>query len=257
MASQRESAASFYAVLGVNKDSSDVEIRSAYRKLAKKWHPDKWSKDPSLSEQAKLRFQEIQEAYSVLSDDTKRAMYDAGVYDSEDDVDGFSDFLDEMVTMMANVKDESSTQDSLEELQQTFVKMVNDTWISSDGFKQYEPPTKKEGANFENNDFLNEEMGEEWWGDDSFYDLLNDEEMAEEWLRDDTFYGLHSNIHGDNDLYSAIQSHHQIAPEEKDLFINNKHKKPRGHIREGTGFEIYSFTQGSGLNSYPSTTFVA
>jgi len=257
MASQRESAASFYAVLGVNKDSSDVEIRSAYRKLAKKWHPDKWSKDPSLAEQAKLRFQEIQEAYSVLSDDTKRAMYDVGVYDSEDDVDGFSDFLDEMATMMANVKDESNTQDSLEELQQTFMKLVNDNWISSDGFKQSEPPTKIEGANFENNDLLNEEMGEEWWGDDSFYDLLNDEEMAEEWLGDDTFYGLYSNIHEDNDLYSAIQSHHQITPEEKDLFINNKNKKPRAHIREGTGFEIYSFSQGSGLNSYPSTTFVA
>lgn len=248
MASQRGSASSFYAVLGVKEDSSDVEIRSAYRKLAKKWHPDKWSKDRSLAEQAKLRFQEIQEAYSVLSDNTKRAMYDVGIYDSEDDVDGFSDFLDEMATMMANVKEQGNAQDSLEELQQTFVKMVNDNWVSSDGFKQSELPTKKEGANFENNDLL-KEIGEEWCGDESFYDLLNDEVMGEEWWGDDTLYGLHSNLHDDNDLYSAIQSHHQIAPEEKDLFINNKHKR--------TGLEIYSFSQGSGLNSYPSTTFVA
>ena len=54
----------------------------------------------SLAAQAKLRFQEIQEAYSVLSDDTKRVMNVACVYDSVDDVDGFSDFLDEMVEMM-------------------------------------------------------------------------------------------------------------------------------------------------------------
>lgn len=256
MASERGSASSFYAVLGVNKDSSDAEIRSAYRKMAKKWHPDKWPKDPSLAEQAKLRFQEIQEAYSVLSDDTKRAMYDAGVYDSEDDVEGFSDFLDEMATMMANVRDQSNTQGSFEELQQAFVKMVNDNWLSSDGFQQSEPPMEKEVTNYENNDLLNDDMGDDWWGDDTSYDLLNDE-MGDEWWGDDTLYGLHSSLHDNNELYSATESHHQIAQEEQDLFINSRHKKPRVRIGEGTGYEIYSFRPRPELNSYPSTAFVA
>eukprot|EP01018_Ginkgo_biloba_P028138 Gb_29600 [translate_table: standard] len=99
MALEKDSS-SFYEVLGVTKDSSTAEIRSAYKKLARKWHPDKSSGNPSKIEQAKLKFQQIQEAYSVLSDDTKRALYDAGLYDSCEDGDGFSDFLDEMASMM-------------------------------------------------------------------------------------------------------------------------------------------------------------
>lgn len=257
MASKGGSAPSLYAILGLNKDSSDVEIRSAYRKLAKKWHPDKWSNDPSLAEQAKLRFQEIQEAYSVLSDDTKRTMYDAGIYESEDDVDGFSDFLDEMATMMANVRDQSNTEDSFEELQQAFLKMVNDNCFSSDGFQQFEPPSEKEGSKCENNDFLNEDMGDEWWGDDTFCDLMN-EDMGDESSGDYTFYDPISNLHAyDDDLYSTIENHHQIAQGEQDLFVNNGHKKPRIYTAEGTDFEIYSFRPTPELNSYSSTTFVA
>eukprot|EP00252_Welwitschia_mirabilis_P005821 TRINITY_DN16419_c0_g1_i1.p1 TRINITY_DN16419_c0_g1~~TRINITY_DN16419_c0_g1_i1.p1 ORF type:complete len:119 (+),score=33.76 TRINITY_DN16419_c0_g1_i1:326-682(+) len=98
------SSSSFYDILGLHKDSTDVEIRCAYKKLAKKWHPDKWSDRSSLAEEAKSKFQQIQEAYSVLSDQNKRAMYDAGVYDKDDDVDGFSEFLDEMASMMANMR---------------------------------------------------------------------------------------------------------------------------------------------------------
>lgn len=256
MASEGESAPSFYAVLGVNKDSSDTQIRNAYRKLAKKWHPDKWCKNPTFTEQAKLRFQEIQEAYSVLSDDTKRAMYDSGIYESEDDVNGFSDFLDEMATLMANVRDQSNTENSFEELQQAFVKMMNDNCFSSDGFKQSEPPIEKEETNCENNYLLNEDTEDEWWGDDAFCDLL-DEDMEGEWWGDDTFYDLSSNLRDDDDLYSSIENHHQIAQEEQDLFGNGRHMTPRARIREGTGCEIYSFGSGPSLNSYTSTTFVA
>ncbi|EFJ36336.1 hypothetical protein SELMODRAFT_79323 [Selaginella moellendorffii] len=71
-----------YTVLGVQKSSSSSEIRSAYRKLAMKWHPDK---QHSLEDQAKAKFQGIQEAYSVLSDDKKRVLYDSGLYDEGDD----------------------------------------------------------------------------------------------------------------------------------------------------------------------------
>ena len=61
----------YYEVLGVKKDASEAEIKSAFRKLAKKYHPD-LCKDPDGPE----KFKEAQEAYSVLSDATKRAQYD-------------------------------------------------------------------------------------------------------------------------------------------------------------------------------------
>ena len=64
----------FYDTLGVKKGASEEEIKKAYRKLARKWHPDANAGDP----QAEERFKEIQEAYSVLSDADKRRQYDAG-----------------------------------------------------------------------------------------------------------------------------------------------------------------------------------
>ena len=61
----------FYEVLGVNKSASKDEIKSAYRKLAKKYHPD-INKEPGAEE----KFKEVQEAYDILYDDQKRQMYD-------------------------------------------------------------------------------------------------------------------------------------------------------------------------------------
>ncbi|PUZ64527.1 hypothetical protein GQ55_3G149700 [Panicum hallii var. hallii] len=74
--------ATCYAVLGVARDASAAEIRSAWRRLSLKWHPDKLKgvEDHSrLKEQALARYHEIQEAYKVLSDPSRKAMYDAGL----------------------------------------------------------------------------------------------------------------------------------------------------------------------------------
>ena len=62
----------YYAVLGVKEDAATDEIKKAYRKLARKYHPDKNPDKPEAEE----RFKEVQEAYSVLSDEEKRKEYD-------------------------------------------------------------------------------------------------------------------------------------------------------------------------------------
>ena len=62
----------YYEVLGVERGASDAEIKSAYRRLAKKYHPDLNPGD----KEAEAAFKEVNEAYEVLSDDQNRARYD-------------------------------------------------------------------------------------------------------------------------------------------------------------------------------------
>ena len=67
-----------YDVLGVSKTASEAEIKSAFRKLAKKYHPDQ-----SKELKAKERFAEVGSAYEILGDDKKRKAFDRGEIDAE------------------------------------------------------------------------------------------------------------------------------------------------------------------------------
>ncbi|WOK95826.1 hypothetical protein Cni_G04533 [Canna indica] len=130
MAAGEDKSADFYAVLGLGKECSESELRIAYRKLAMRWHPDKCSASGNAQrmEEAKEKFQEIQKAYSVLSDSNKRFLYDVGIYDNDDDNDenGMGDFLGEIAQMMNKNKPCENGQDSFEELQQMFLDMFQD-----------------------------------------------------------------------------------------------------------------------------------
>ncbi len=83
----------YYEVLGVERGATKEQIKSAYRKLALQFHPDR-----NKSPEAEARFKEISEAYAVLSDDEKRQQYDAygreGVYQrySQEDIFRGADF---------------------------------------------------------------------------------------------------------------------------------------------------------------------
>lgn len=107
MATKRD----YYEVLGVSKTATDDELKKAYRKLAKKYHPDA---NPDNPKEAEAKFKEVNEAYENLSDPQKRRMYDqfgttdpqgfggaggpfgqGGYYSySTSGFDGFSDFGD-------------------------------------------------------------------------------------------------------------------------------------------------------------------
>lgn len=68
----------YYEVLGVNKNATDDELKKAYRRLAKKYHPDA---NPDNKEESEAKFKEVNEAYETLSDKQKRQMYDTYGFD--------------------------------------------------------------------------------------------------------------------------------------------------------------------------------
>lgn len=74
----------YYTILGVPQQADDSQIKQAYRKLAKKYHPDLNPDNPAAEE----KFKDIVEAYETLSDYAKRKKYDATLMQSSDTIKG-------------------------------------------------------------------------------------------------------------------------------------------------------------------------
>jgi DnaJ-class molecular chaperone len=69
----------YYKILGVTKDSNQIQIRKAFRKLALQYHPDK----NKNSEESKQKFMEIVKAYEILSDEKSRERYDSNTVNNK------------------------------------------------------------------------------------------------------------------------------------------------------------------------------
>ena len=68
----------YYEVLGVSRDVGDKQLKAAYRRLARKYHPDVNKGDPDAEE----KFKQVSEAFAVLSDSKKRTQYDRGGHEA-------------------------------------------------------------------------------------------------------------------------------------------------------------------------------
>ena len=71
-------AKDLYEILGVSKTATSEEIKGAYRRLATKYHPDRYVNDPGAAADAEVKFKEMKEAYEILSDSEKRNRFDQG-----------------------------------------------------------------------------------------------------------------------------------------------------------------------------------
>lgn len=79
-----------YKVLGVNRGATDDEIKTAYRNLAKKYHPDRYSKDPAMAELASEKMKEINEAYDQIVEERKNGG-SSGTYSGAYASSGYTD----------------------------------------------------------------------------------------------------------------------------------------------------------------------
>jgi curved DNA-binding protein CbpA len=103
----------FYEILGVRPDASQAEIRAAYLKLAKQWHPDR---NTGNEAEAERRFKEIAHAYEVLSNSEKRAAYDAaskqssGFENTMDEADAFDLFISVLLDLAFELAENGADQ---------------------------------------------------------------------------------------------------------------------------------------------------
>lgn len=104
----------YYKILGVSSDATLEEIKTAYRELAKKYHPDKHFQNP-LGELAEEKFKEIKEAYEVLSDKAKRAEYDkTGSNRSDSNTNSYNLNYEEMLSNISQLIERNMWRQAIE-----------------------------------------------------------------------------------------------------------------------------------------------
>ena len=132
MAQKQTNKNALYEQLGIERDSTLAQIKTAYKKLALKWHPDKHPEGER--DAATEKFKEISGAYSVLSNEEKRAYYDRTGRVSEDEGDmadadafmddimrqffggGMGDDFDEFITVLEGGSDDKAFRKMFREL---------------------------------------------------------------------------------------------------------------------------------------------
>ena len=142
----------YYKILEINKNSTPEEIRKAYKKLAMKYHPDK---NPENPEESEIKFKEISEAYSVLSNPSKKSDYDSFGrtnfqnfdYNNFDAFSFFNDFFkntnnEEFENDLKNFynenkKPQNDTQRRFEEILRRVRNMNMDSGFTKDNFEQH------------------------------------------------------------------------------------------------------------------------
>jgi curved DNA-binding protein CbpA len=107
----------YYAILGVNKNATGEEIKAAYRRIAKQCHPDK-NPDPASKE----KFQQIAEAYAVLSNPNKRAQYDGAGFNLNREDPWFQEQMQEINEEMQRC---SENLDLIDMLREEYEQKIN------------------------------------------------------------------------------------------------------------------------------------
>lgn len=141
----------YYEILGVKNTATDREIKSAYRKLSKKYHPDvQQGKSDDEIKQAADKFKEITQAYDILSDKQKREEYDNNINNVYHifNENGYDDLYEEILREKIRRKYENSQKKGWNDLRSydtktikiSFASWIKDTTIKYKGIKQEDCP---------------------------------------------------------------------------------------------------------------------
>ena len=116
-------AKKYYETLGVSEKETPEEIKKSYRKLAIRWHPDKWSnKTLKEREQANEKMQELNKAFEILGDPELRKRYDAGETD-------FTDYTDDYERTKNTKQEELRKQEELLRAQSEIIGIQEKIWL--------------------------------------------------------------------------------------------------------------------------------